>query len=93
MSIFSDFLRSLLLTMIFSFLTPTLLIVGGLISFTLMGYLPLLEALGQFWSNQILQFLAIFGRGNPLEGGLIISMTFSLVGALFDTYASYSSPR
>jgi hypothetical protein len=93
MSIFSNFLRSLLLTMILSFITPILVFVGGLISFTLIGYLPLLAALGQLCSHQILKFLAVFGRGNPLEGVLIIAMTFSFVGALFDTYASYSSPK
>lgn len=93
MSIFSSFLRSLLLTMILSFITPIFVFVGGVISFTLISYLPKLTALGQLCSHQILQFLAVFGRGNPLEGILIIAMTFSFVGALFDTYASYSSPK
>ncbi len=93
MSIFSDFLRSLLLTMILSFITPIFLLLGGLISFILIGHLPQLAALGQVCSHQILQFLAVFGRGSPLEGCFIIGITCSFVGALFDTYASYSSPK
>ncbi len=93
MSIFSDFLRSLLLTMILSFITPIFLFVGIFISFTLLGYLPQVAAFGQLCSHQILQFLAVFGRGNPLEGGLIIGITCSFVGALFDTYVSYASPK
>ncbi len=93
MSTFSDFLRSLLLTMIFSFLTPVLLIAGVLISFTLMGCLPYVATVGQFCSHQTLQFLTIFGNGHPLAGGLIIAMTCSLVGALFDTYASCQNQR
>ncbi|MGB3405309.1 MAG: hypothetical protein WBA77_21675 [Microcoleaceae cyanobacterium] len=93
MSIFSDFLRSLLLTMILSFMTPIFLFVGVLISFTAVGYLPQLAAFGQLCSDQVLQFLAVFGRGNPFEGGLIIGITCSFVGALFDTYASYGSSR
>ena len=85
MSIFSDFLRSLLVTMILSFMTPVFFFGGVLISFTVLGCLPQLAAFGQFCNDQVLQFLAVFGRGSPFEGGLIIGMTCSLVGALFDT--------
>ena len=98
MSIFPDFLRSLLLTMIFSFITPIFFISLGWVSFILIGWLPNLEDIGQFYSDQILQFLATFGSGHPIQGSLIIGMTCSFVGALFDTYAasqhlrSHSSP-
>jgi len=37
----------------------------------------------------LLSFLAVFGTGSPLEGVLVIGMTCSIVGALFDTYAFY----
>ncbi|WP_413166688.1 hypothetical protein ACL6C3_08290 [Capilliphycus salinus ALCB114379] len=93
MSIFPDFLRSVLLTMVLSFLTPILVISFGLASSAIIGCLPFLETIGQFSCQQILQFLATFGSGHPLQGSLIIGITCSLVGGLFDTYASYQSPR
>ncbi|KKD38798.1 MAG: hypothetical protein WAN66_26700 [Limnoraphis robusta] len=93
MGIFPDFLRSVLLTMTLSFFTPILVISLGLTSSAIIGCLPYLETIGQFSCRQILQFLATFGSGHPLQGSMIIAITCSLVGALFDTYASYQSPR
>lgn len=93
MSIFPDFLRSILLTMVLSFITPILVISMGLAGAAILGCLPFLETIGQFSCRQILQFLATFGSGHPLQGSMIIATTCSLVGALFDTYASYQSPR
>ncbi|MEL7036191.1 MAG: hypothetical protein AAFO04_11300 [Cyanobacteria bacterium J06592_8] len=93
MGIFSDFLRSILLSMVLSFLTPIIVISVGLVSSAVMACLPFLETVGQCSSRQILQFLATFGSGHPLQGSIIIAVTCSLVGALFNTYASYQSPR
>ncbi|MEB3885915.1 hypothetical protein [Lyngbya sp. CCY1209] len=93
MSILPDFLRSLILTMVFSFATPILIVGGGLAIAIFVRQLPFLNAIGQVGIDQILEFLAIFGSGNPLQGGLIIGTTCSLVGALFDTYASSQNPR
>ena len=93
MSNFPDFLRSLLLTMIFSFLTPVILIAGGLMSFTVISYLPHLATVGQFCSQQILQFLTIFGNGDPIAGSLTIGVACSFVGALFDSYAFCHNQR
>lgn len=93
MGIFPDFLRSILLTMVLSFLTPILVISFGLVGSVLIACLPFLKTIGQFSCQQILQFLATFGSGHPFQGSMIIAITCSLVGALFDTYASYQSPR
>lgn len=76
----------LLLTMVLSFMTPILLINGGLISFTIVAQFPISETWGEFWSHQILSFLATFGSGHPWLGALVIGTTCSFVGALFDTY-------
>lgn len=89
MRIFSNFLCSLLLTSVLSFAAPLLLVGGALTSLSLLGYIPVLEAIGQTGAQQILKFLATFGNGCPLEGMLVISCTCGFVGALFDTYTFY----
>lgn len=89
MSILPNFLRSLLLTTILSFTAPILLVGTALTSFSLLSYIPQLEAATQLSIGQVLQFLAVFGNGCPLEGLLVIGLTCGLVGAMFDTYAFY----
>lgn len=87
MSILPNFLRSLLLTIFFSFITPLLFIGGGLMFVFLLGYVPGLQALGGAIAFAMTQFLATFGNGSPFEGLVVIGLVCSLVGALFDTYA------
>ncbi|HAZ49440.1 MAG TPA: hypothetical protein DCZ55_34595 [Cyanobacteria bacterium UBA11371] len=89
MSILPNFFRSLLLTSIFSFATPILLVGGMLGGSFLVRYIPGLQIIGQSGADCIWQFLAIFGSGSPSEGILAIAFTFGLVGVLFDTYAFY----
>ncbi|WP_421658264.1 hypothetical protein [Leptothermofonsia sp. ETS-13] len=83
------FLRSLLLTGALSFAAPIVLIGTVLISFYVVGQVPFIDAFSQAGVTQILNFLAVFGNGDAVEGMLIIGLTCSLVGALFDTYAFY----
>ncbi len=89
MSILPSYLLSLLLTIIFSFITPILLIGGALVSVFLIGHIPGLHAISQAITEHILQFLATFGSHNPWRGIVVIGLTCSLVGALFDTYTFY----
>ncbi|WP_375510675.1 hypothetical protein [uncultured Nostoc sp.] len=89
MAIFTNFLRSLLLTIIFSFVAPMLLVGGGLFLLPLIGYFPGLQELTEAIATQIMHFLATFGSGTPLRGLFVISLTCSFVGALFDMYAYY----
>ncbi|MBC6429977.1 hypothetical protein FM036_03595 [Nostoc sp. HG1] len=89
MTIFTNFLRSLLLTIIFSFVAPMLLVGGGLVLLTFIGYFPGLQELTEAIATQIMHFLATFGSGTPLRGLFVISLTCSFVGALFDTYVYY----
>ncbi len=93
MSILPNFLRSLLLTSLLSFVAPLLLIGAALTGFSLISLVPSLQGLGHSGEDLILQFLATFGSGCPLQGFLVIGMTFGLVGALFDTYASFQHSR
>lgn len=89
MIILPNFLRSLLLTIVFSFVAPILLVGGAIVSLSLIGYIPGPEGIAEAIAEQILQFLATFGSGNPFRGIVVISLTCSLVAALFDTYAFY----
>lgn len=89
MSILSNFLRSLLLSIILSFVAPMLLVGAVLVGTSIIRYIPGLQRFSCAIAEQILQFLATFGSGSPLHGLLVISLTCSLVGGLFDTYAFY----
>ena len=89
MSIFPNFIRSLLLTIIFSFVAPMFLVGGALLSGEMIGYIPGLQGMAEAIATQICQFLATFGSGTPLQGLFVISLTCSFVGGLFDTYAFY----
>jgi hypothetical protein len=89
MTIFTNFLRSLLLTIVFSFFVPIFLVGGLLVLIFLLGYIPGLQGITEAIATQIIDFLATFGSGTPLRGLLVISLTCSFVGALFDTYVYY----
>ncbi|HIK53592.1 MAG TPA: hypothetical protein IGS37_00180 [Synechococcales cyanobacterium M55_K2018_004] len=84
-----NLLRSLLLTSIFAFLAPVLLI--GSILLTLMGltYVPGLDTMAQAGILQAMQFLQVFGSGSALRGSLVIGVVCSLVGVLFDSFTFY----
>jgi hypothetical protein len=89
MSIITSFFRSLLLTVVFSFVAPMTAVGGLLATLSLIGYIPGLQQLTVTIMNSILQFLAIFGSGNSLHGLVVIASTCSFVGILFDTYVHY----
>ncbi len=89
MTMFTSFLRSLLLTIIFSFVAPMIFVGGALLILSLLSLLPGLQALGEIIATQISDFLATFGSGTPLQGLFVICLTCSFVGALFDTYVYY----
>ncbi|MBV6623502.1 MAG: hypothetical protein KI793_11295 [Rivularia sp. (in: Bacteria)] len=89
MTMFTNFLRSLLLSIIFSFFAPILFFGAGLLILSLASLLPALEGLTKIIATQISHFLATFGNGMPMEGLFVICLTCSFVGALFDTYVYY----
>ncbi|AFZ60265.1 hypothetical protein H6G54_08175 [Anabaena cylindrica FACHB-243] len=89
MSIFANFLRSLVLTTLFSFIAPIFFVGGTLVFLCLSGYIPGLQAITENIPTQILHFLATFGTGSPLNGLFVISLTCGFVGGLFDIYAYY----
>jgi hypothetical protein len=89
MSILPNLLRSLVLTALLSFVAPIVLMTVLVVALCGIGYIPGLETIGQTGTTQLLTFLAVFGSGCPVQGILVIGLTCSLVGTLFDTYAFY----
>lgn len=85
----SSIFVSLLLTTLIGFATPAL-VIGLVFSILLvLGYIPGLTIVGHCGTVQILNFLAVFGTGNPFEGVIILGSAFAVVGFLFDMYILY----
>lgn len=89
MTVMTNFLRSLVLSIILSFVAPMFLFGSVLLVLSLVGYIPGLQNATEVITTLIMDFLAIFGSGIPIGGLFTISLTCSFVGALFDTYAYY----
>jgi hypothetical protein len=89
MSTLPNLLRSLLLTSIFSFLAPVLLIGTILASLVILGYAPGLDDFSKLATTQLGAFLKVFGSGSALRGLGVIGTVCVIVGVLFDTYTFY----
>ncbi|MDJ0567719.1 MAG: hypothetical protein QNJ53_01620 [Pleurocapsa sp. MO_192.B19] len=85
----SNFFLSLFLAAFMSFAAPVILIGFILVFSTLIGYLPGLFNLGDQLFIQVLNFLAVFGNGKPLQGILTLGFTVSIVGILLDLLNIY----
>lgn len=81
-----NYLRSLLLAILLSFIAPIALIGSAIVLLLSIGYVPGLAQVGQACANQLLFFLETFGNGSAWEGTIVIGCACGLVGALFDTY-------
>lgn len=89
MRILNNLLVSLLVTALISFSTPVVLfglILGALL---IVSHIPGIAMLGEAGAIQILNFLAVFGSGQPLTGVIILGLVGSLVGGLFDIFNFY----
>ncbi|GAB4459339.1 MAG: hypothetical protein OHK0037_04560 [Elainellaceae cyanobacterium] len=86
---FPNLMRSLLITGIFSFLVPVVLVGFFLVPLRLLQEIPSLEVMSQAGIAPVIEFLRVFGSGNPLHGMLVIASVCSLVGILFDSYTLY----
>jgi hypothetical protein len=89
MSISLNFLRSLILASILSFIIPVGLLGLLLLGLFLAGHVPFWATASHNVLHQCLQFLATFGNGDALEGLLVIGIVGSFVGVLFDTFVFY----
>ena len=89
----SHFIRSLFVSAVLSFLVPVISVAGIFALAFGMRYIPDLELISQMGVRQIYNVLSEFGSGNPVQGIVVIGITFGLVGGLFDTFALYRHQR
>jgi hypothetical protein len=86
MSSLINFLLSLLLSTIVSFVAPVIVVSGTLVALWGFSHLPILQTIGRVGIEQMHGFLAVFGSGCAFQGILTIGLTCALVGGLFDIF-------
>lgn len=89
MSNFPKILRSLVLTSMFSFLAPILLLVASTMLLLGLRQLPPLEPIARICIEQVAYVLSIFGSGSPIRGLMVIGIACGVVGFLFDSYTLF----
>jgi hypothetical protein len=89
MSLVVNLLRSLVLTTFLSFAMPIVLVGGMLMIVAAVGCVPGLTILGRIGSDRILEVLSILGSGYPVQGMLVVGLTWGTAGGLFELYNYY----
>ncbi len=84
-----NFLRSLLMSSVISFIAPLGLVGTALLALLGVGHISSLSPFSQISIQRIQDFLAVFGNGHPLQGLFVIGFASSVVGALFDIFNFY----
>lgn len=82
-------IRSLCVASSLGFLVPVLGVSAVMIGLGLGSYLPGVDWVSQACFQGVVDVLATFGAGRPLEGLMVIGGAFALVSALFDGYVIY----
>lgn len=72
-----------------SFALPVVLFGSGLGFLTLTSYIPGFLAVSNQGSLYMLNFLAVFGDGKPLQGVITLGVTVSIAGILLDMLNFY----
>jgi len=85
----SNFLLSLTLAALMSFAAPVVLIGITLGILAIVSWFPGFLTLGNQGLLHILEFLAVFGEGKPLQGIVTLGFTVSIVGVLLDILNFY----
>lgn len=85
----SNLFLSLFLTALISFAAPVLLIGTVLGLLILTSYVPGFLLVSEQGMLHILNFLAVFGDGKPVQGVLTLGITVSIVGILLDILNFY----
>jgi hypothetical protein len=85
------YLYSIIMTLMVCFLLPLSGISALLGVLTVGQWIPAIAVANGFqvaWAGAM-QFLATFGNGHPWQGLVVICLTISMVGGLFDLFALY----
>ena len=84
----SQFFNSLVLTLVICFLLPAagFGVALGALSIGVWSPLSTLSTLGK---DYLVDFLVTFGAGSMMQGLMIICLTLSIVGGLFETFTFY----
>lgn len=85
----SNLFVSLSLAAFMSFAATVLLIGCAIAIIGIVGYVPGFWELSNQMTLQILEFLAIFGNGKPLQGIVTLGITLSIAGILLDLLNIY----
>ena len=88
-----NYVRSLLLTVLISFVVPIAILGTSLAGLSISSHFPGVATIAQLTFHQMLIFLKIFGSGSAIDGLFIIGITCGVVGGLFDTYIYYQTYR
>ena len=85
----SNLFLSLFIAGVVSF-SALAMIVGCTLGFlTFISYLPGFLEVGSLATNSVLNFLAVFGNGKPIEGIITLGLTLSIVAILLDILNFY----
>lgn len=79
---------SLLLTLGICFVTPAISLGMALGALTLGAWSPL-STISSIGKEYLVDFLVTFGAGDVISGVVIICLTVSIVGGLFDMFTFY----
>ena len=85
----SNIFVSLFLAAFVSFVAPVVLIGSAIALFAIVGYIPGFWELSDRMTSCLLDFLAVFGNGKPIQGIITLGITVSIVGILFDILNFY----
>ncbi len=95
LEVVSNLFLSLFLAAAMSFAAPVILIGCALGLLNIVGYVPGFLDLSELGKLHILNFLAVFGSGRPLQGAVTLGITICIVGILLDilNFYRYQSMR
>ena len=85
----SNLFLSLFIAAVMSFSALAMLVGFTLGFLTFISYIPGFLDLSNLATDSVLNFLAVFGNGKPIEGMITLGLTLSIVAVLLDILNFY----